>query len=446
MTRSRAFSRRSLLTATAKAVPAFAVGGSLFGHSLDLLAAPYKAVDDGKIVGPAGDAALVTDFAMPPELRIVAEATLQKARAAFAMAAAHPGKALDKNKLTKASRKFVAAQKTARVTRVQGRATALFADVTKARVVLGGYAETTASQWQANTGFEAVRKGMLEKNDWAAVKQKVKREKKIKREKKVKREKEQEHDPNDYAAKPGYAKLEIHLNTVRCREETDEVGSDEILLGGQLIRPDGIVKSIDSFKVSNDFDAGETKYYDSAKCIDAPKEARAIFEDAGLCHGHYSDPYRGRVLVRTNLDGPWPGTHGLLLVMVEEDYGGFNGLLKDIYDAVHDELEDAIISASAHAGEPINAEALGEIIGQVIAWVVSGLVEWLASLFDNRDDPIATTAWLITLERRTKEWFDERTAGGLSAPSGQRASKMKRIDFNGDGGKYRARLHFRGLT
>jgi hypothetical protein len=451
VTLSRPLSRRSLLCATAKAVPALAVGGSLFGHSLDALAGPsYKAVDDGKIVGPEGDATLVTDFVMAPELRILAEATLQKARAAFATAAANPSKKLDKNKLTKVSQKFIAAQKSARIVRAQGRASALLGNVTKARAELGGYAEATVSQWQADSGFEAVRKRVLEKSDWAAVEKKIKRkkkkvvqEKKVVKEKKVVREK---HEEEDFESKPKYSKLELHLNTVRCREETDEVGSDEILLGGQLIRPDGVIKSIDSFKVSDDFDAGETRYYDSSKCIDMPKEFRAINENAGVCHGHYSDPYRGKLLVRTNLDGPWPGTYGLLLVMVEEDYGGINSLLKEIHDAVHDELQAAIVDASSKAGGPINAEELGAIIGEVIGWIVSGLMAWLVNLFDNQDDPISTQAWLITVANPTKEWFNERTAGGLSAPSGERASKMKKLDFNGDGGKYRARLHFRALA
>lgn len=225
VTMSRPLSRRSLLCATAKAVPALAAGGSLLGHSLDLLAAPPKAAAKKQIVGPPGEATLGTDFVMAPELRILAEATLHKVRAAFATAAAHPTKKLDKNKLTKAARKFIAAQKTARITRAQSRASALLGNAAGARAAFGSYAEATASQWQADTELGAVRGLALAKNDWRAIETMMKQMK-------IKMEKGE--------SAPRYEKLDFRLNSVRCLDESgvEWGGSQRIMLGGQLIRPD----------------------------------------------------------------------------------------------------------------------------------------------------------------------------------------------------------------
>jgi hypothetical protein len=429
---SRALSRRSLLSSASYGLPALAVGGALFGRSVNALAAPKmsKAPSTAKIVGPEGELKLVTDLALPKQLQPAAEATLQKVRAALTIAAAHPDKKFSKNKLAAASSRFVEGLKATRIVRAKGRAAAVFADKAKATKALGGYADATVAAWQADKGLDVHIKHAFEKvpaDYWAELTKKL--------------------EDKVVLKKPKYSKLEFHLNTMRCIAETaGEVDSDEILFGGELVRPDGIVRKIDAFKVSDDFDTGEVKYYDSAQCIGVPPAGRSIMEDAGVCNGHYSDPYRGRVLVSTDLDGPWPGTYALVLLMVEEDYGGFNELLRDLYAAVEDEVKKEIDAASAEAGQQISGDAIGEIIGEVIAWVVTELVDWLASLLDNADDPIATRSWIITLQNATKDWFNERTAGGLEAPAGQRASKIKRIDFNGDGGKYRARMHFRALS
>lgn len=55
---------------------------------------------------------------------------------------------------------------------------------------------------------------------------------------------------------------------------------------------------------------------------------------------------------------------------------------------------------------------------------------------------------MTMVENRTREWFDEATAGGLSAPSGQRASAAKQLNFRGSSSSafYRALLHFRALA
>jgi hypothetical protein len=175
-----------------------------------------------------------------------------------------------------------------------------------------------------------------------------------------------------------------------------------------------------------------------------PKAGRDIYEGLNppVCHGHMSDPYRGKVMVATKLDGPWPGTYGLVLLMVEEDYGGFNNLLNDLYAAIKDELDAAINELGATAAEAIGG-AIGNVIGAVVVWIVSELVEWIASLFDNVDDPLQAKSWIVELPDPTKETIDAKAAGGLVVPSGLRASKMKALTFTGDGGEFKARMHWR---
>lgn len=60
------------------------------------------------------------------------------------------------------------------------------------------------------------------------------------------------------AMKPRYKKLGFFIHHISCVEETSEVGSDEILLSGLGIAPTGAVLPVPVWKVSDDFDEGET--------------------------------------------------------------------------------------------------------------------------------------------------------------------------------------------
>lgn len=392
-----AVSRRALLRAAATVAPAFAIGGSLLGRAGDLLAAPPRSS---------------TDFALAPELRTLAEATLREVRAAFATAAAHPTKNLKKNPLARVSQRFLAAQKPARIERARGRATALLADGPKARAAFGDYASVTASQWQASAGLDVVRQSMLEAVEWRGLAKIVRRKTKVYQEK-----------------GPTYAALEFHLNKVKCLDETNgplgsEAGDDDIALGGVLIRPDAGVARLDPFDVGK-FDDGESKVYST---------------------GTGDDPSRGRVLVRTDIDGPWPGVYSLLLVMVEGEtgeLGDFHVLVSEMQSAIRAEL-DAALAAARDAGQ-LDAQTRSLISFQVSAWVVTELVTWLAGLLDTADDPIATLGWMIDVDRGTKAWFDEALADGVPAPSGQRASARRGFEMEGLGGKYRVELHYRAV-
>ena len=50
--------------------------------------------------------------------------------------------------------------------------------------------------------------------------------------------------------------MKSFISRVRCLEETDEVGDDEINLGGNATDPFGNTSLVNQFKVSEDVDSG----------------------------------------------------------------------------------------------------------------------------------------------------------------------------------------------
>jgi hypothetical protein len=60
------------------------------------------------------------------------------------------------------------------------------------------------------------------------------------------------------ALKPRYKKLGFYITQVRSVVETDEVGSDEILLSGFGVAPTGAMTGVPIWKVTDDFDEGDT--------------------------------------------------------------------------------------------------------------------------------------------------------------------------------------------
>src|SRR5690606_25760886 len=116
---------------------------------------------------------------------------------------------------------------------------------------------------------------------------------------------------------PLIKKIEFYLNSVKCVEDTNEIDSDEILLAGQLVEPNGNIKKISRFKVHDDFDKGEVRRYDYSKC--GALEPGTHPFGAELCpNGSPSDPYLGRKLAASTIDASkiaWPATLGLVLIM-----------------------------------------------------------------------------------------------------------------------------------
>lgn len=253
-------------------------------------------------------------------------------------------------------------------------------------------------------------------------------------------------------------KIEFHLNRVKCLDETSDGGdSDEILLGGQLIEPNGNIKKIDRWKVSDDFDAGENVHYDYNKCKDLPPEAVVPPLDFLCPNGGPGDIYRGRKLVTSTLDlqvVPFPSTHSLILVMGEQDEGGFGDIIQDIYDALKGELDKAFEAAGIAAGTALGTavgsiipglgNVIGAAIGAALGWILGEFIEWLTGLF--KDDLIAAKHWTIQLPSPEMAAIRALSNDPLPTPAGVWASPLKKLTFKGDDGKYEAYAHWRAFS
>ncbi len=434
-------SRRSLFSLTAGGASALVVGRALTSeaHAFAPLLKPFKPVAEAKL--PQGLLTVPGDLKLDPAVRALAEKMLARVKHGFTTALTKPGEAPKSDRVVASSLKLVAKLRPARAARAESYAQEMVRSSSLKAKELGAFAKADP-KFAFGKSFAAeltkVHEVELDKL-------------------KLKPRPEQ---PNWQA--PLVKKIEFHLNSVKCIRETNENSeSDEILLGGQLIEPNGAIKKIDRFKVSDDFDKGETRNYDYSQCGTIPRDDLPEIVTSNNCpNGGPNDQYAGRKLVTSSLDlekVPWPSTLGLVLVMGEEDdTGGFGELLQDIYGAIKDEVEAEFKAAGLTAGAALGGlfgsvipglgTAIGAAIGAALAWLLGEFIEWLVGVFNNEDDRIQVKTWTIQLPSPELAAIRAMVGEPLPSPAGTLASAMKRIDFTGDGGKYRARLHWRVST
>jgi hypothetical protein len=228
--------------------------------------------------------------------------------------------------------------------------------------------------------------------------------------------------------KARYRKLGFFLHSVKCYGETSDGGdSDEILLGGFGISPDGKKKKISQWKVSNDFDKGETVTY------------------AGIHEGKFVQAPRRMIEFDLAANGEnWPKPYVLTLIMGEEDFGGFASILN----------EYGMVAAK------IIAKGIGyffgEDIGAFVEKVLGIVFGWLAGLF--QDDLVDHKTWVLWLASRNASYFSNldgmkletqgfymvssifniyKTPIGFRSPTGT-------MTFKGDGGgHYKAKISWK---
>lgn len=405
-----------MFTIAAGSASALALGRVLTG-SAHAAAPAAKLIPEGKL--PPGRLIVPGDLKLDPETQVLAEKLLARTKQAVLDAATRPGAAAKGDKVAAAADKIVASLRSKRATRLK-------ANIGKPAVAqeLGKFGKLEVGKAHKFYAVEAEKLVVQKKK------------------KKVIREKQEAPKWTP----PLAARIEYQLNSVKCKNMTDgESGSDEILLGGHLITPAGVIKSIDHFKVSDDFDTGEVKRYDYSQCRDFPADTPAFILEAACPRGNPADPYEGRKLGATllGLDKPWPATVGLVLVMGEEDPGGgFGAWMQDIYAALDDEIKQQLKDWGVEAGSA-EAGEIGAAIGAALAYVVGEFLDWLVNLFDNPDDPIAARSWTTRFNNPEMSSIRATVGDPVPAPSGIIASSMKRLDFVGDGGKYEVRLHWR---
>jgi CheY-like chemotaxis protein len=209
-----------------------------------------------------------------------------------------------------------------------------------------------------------------------------------------------------------YTKVGLYLSSVHCIEETDEIGSDHIALGGSYTSADGrTTTQVREFSVSKDFDEGETVHYGGK-----------LFAEWNILAGKQ-----------------WPMAYSAMVVMAEKDDGGFAEFLQKLWGLVSDAVKSAVGKAAGTAiGTAIGGAfgGLGAVLGAAIGFILGALVDWVISWFNNVDDLIAMKPLTLWLHGATASYY---ASTGLATGS----PKQFKVDFIGDGGHYRAWFYYR---
>ena len=207
-----------------------------------------------------------------------------------------------------------------------------------------------------------------------------------------------------------YTKLKMFITEVRCREETDEVGADHVLIGGTRTNYLGETTVVDQWTVDGSMSSGGKRSFGMSKVFARWNLARA--QDA------------------------FPYVYTAVVVLGEHDDGGFSDLVKEIWSLVDSQVKAAIGGLVGGAiGSALGP--LGAVIGLLVGTLVGLLIDWVLSLFGaNEDDLIDVDVLTMTLTASTQSYFDWAK---LTSPTGW----TKTLFMWGDGGRYEVDVAYR---
>jgi hypothetical protein len=237
-----------------------------------------------------------------------------------------------------------------------------------------------------------------------------------------------------------FTKLGLFIKEVHCFEETDEIGADEISVGGVIVDADGQTHVIDQFVVSDDFDEGESVLYPPPQLpkplFDALKKDPQAIQKAFAAA--YAQPGRkfGEWKIRRDLG--WPTAYAATIVIAEKDDGGFWKFLRELAKKIVEALERELkMGLGAAAGLGIGA-AIGGVWGALVGAVVGFVVGALWDLFsqDNPDDIVGQAPLVMSFGASSMSYY--QWTGLLKQPH----PDLFPIDFKGDGGHYRVWCYY----
>jgi hypothetical protein len=138
----------------------------------------------------------------------------------------------------------------------------------------------------------------------------------------------------------------------------------------------GVTKKIDPFRVSSNFDDGESVTYNPA-----------------------------RVLRSFPLDSNYPKTFSVLLAMAEKDRsGGFWSYINKLFDAVKTQVLSILKKIADKISQTLAklfGGKLGQIISSIASMILSKIIDWLTGLFKNYDDIFEPQVVTIGLDKAT---------------------------------------------
>jgi hypothetical protein len=225
-----------------------------------------------------------------------------------------------------------------------------------------------------------------------------------------KEKKTTDKEAKDLAAGAKFEKLGFYLTKIHCIEETSDPGSDEIVVGGTSVGPDGFTHNLGKLTTLNNFDAGETK--DFNWWMDLLKPSDQLFAEFKL-KGHKDE---------------WPQIYTVILAMAEEDWGGFSGFLNDLWEIVGAKVKAAIMGFASSFGP------LGTLVGSIVSWIVDTFFGWFIGLF--KDDMFIPKAIRLKLASSKASYYE---AIGVTRKNPTPLS----YDFIGHGGHYRVWGYFK---
>jgi hypothetical protein len=209
----------------------------------------------------------------------------------------------------------------------------------------------------------------------------------------------------DLSTQPKLTALDFRIEQVKAVEETSGLGSDEILLGGMKTYHTGYTKKIESWKVSDDFDAGEVVNYP------AP----------GHQFSHFSMP-KG---------GAWPRSFVSVVMMAEEDSGGFADAVNQAWLKVRDDISKKIKEAVGEWASEYVGAAIGEMLGKVIGFLVGDAVEFIVGWY--KDDLFDAHATAVHLPSPYAFMYNNPADAGWT----NHQLPTTKLRFTGHGGDYR---------
>lgn len=238
-----------------------------------------------------------------------------------------------------------------------------------------------------------------------------------------------------------YTKLRLFIKEVECLHETSEPSdSDEINLGGTVTSATGETHTIQEFKVSHDFDEGESVIYPTPSFEVIQKAVMAgTFQQ--LVKDTYAAP--GRLFAQWDIhhDVGWPTTYVATMAMAEKDDGGFWKFLKELAKQIIKLIEDALgKSIGTAVGTAIGAffGGWGAVVGAIIGFCIGALFDWL--LGDNPDDILGVKTVTMSLGAATESYY--KWTGLLKKPR----PDLFPVSFKSDGGHYRVWCYFQLAT
>jgi uncharacterized membrane protein YeaQ/YmgE (transglycosylase-associated protein family) len=210
-----------------------------------------------------------------------------------------------------------------------------------------------------------------------------------------------------------FKKMRLFIKRVTCVEESDEVGADEINMGGTMSDAFGNTSAVGEFAVSHDFDRGEHVDFGFSR----------VFATWDLQQASISFPY----------------VYTAIISMAEKDDGGFYKVLAELLQKVRGIIEQAVTGlVGAAVGSALGS--LAGPVGTLAGAVVGAFVGWLITLLNgNHDDHIATRVVTMTLASAKKAYYDWAK---LTTPEGF----TSRMRFSGDGARYDVDLSYRVFT